>query len=173
MTTLLPPPDHRAFATAQLDRLMGFFPRVDGKASAILAIDVAMLGVLGACFPISDMGSLPGIFGIIAAVLILVSLWKIYGVFFPHLKAGPKPSLLFFGDIAARDWATYHGAVTTLTEEDLLEDLTCQIWRNAEILKVKFTRMEEAFMTSLASLPFWVAPLLTASIAEGKIALPG
>ena len=35
-------------AERQLDRIMAFFPRVDGKASALLAINSTILGVLAA-----------------------------------------------------------------------------------------------------------------------------
>jgi hypothetical protein len=35
-------------AEQQLDRVMGFFPRVDSKASALFAINSTMLGVLAA-----------------------------------------------------------------------------------------------------------------------------
>ena len=57
-----------AFATDQLNRLMGFFPRVEAKASFILALDIAMLGVLAANFPVRAFDSPRGCCGIIATL---------------------------------------------------------------------------------------------------------
>lgn len=55
----MPPQDAKVFATTQLDRLLAFFPRVDGKASFVLALNVALLGVMAVNFPIRHIGS-PG-----------------------------------------------------------------------------------------------------------------
>ncbi len=160
-----------AFATAQLDRLMGFFPRVEGKASVILALNIAMLGVTALNFPVRDFDSPRGCFGIIAALLLGLSLLQLCVVFFPHLKSGEKSSLVFFGDIAGMRWRTYHNAVTGLTDEALLEDLTCQIWRNSEILKIKFDRTQAAFVFTLLALPFWMLLLLAATLRAGQFVL--
>jgi hypothetical protein len=160
-----------AFATAQLDRLMGFFPRVEAKASVILALNIAMLGVMALNFPVRDFDSPRGCFGITAALLLVLSLFQLYVVFFPHLKSGEKSSLVFFGDIAGMGWRTYHNAVTALTDDALLEDLTCQIWRNSEILKIKFDRTQAAFVFTLLALPFWLLLLSAATLRAGKFVL--
>ena len=167
----MPAKNSTAFATAQLDRLMGFFPRVEAKATFILALNVAMLGVLASNFPVRDIDSPRGCFGIIAALLLILSLSQLYVVFFPHLKPGEKPSLVFFGDIADAGWRAYHKADTTLTDDALIEDLTCQIWRNSEILKIKFDRTRSAFIFTLVALPFWLLLLSAATLRAGKFAL--
>lgn len=163
--------DPTAFATAQLDRLMSFFPRVEAKASVILALNFAMLGVIALNFPIRAFDSPRGCFGIIAAVLLGVSLFQLYVVFFPHLKPGEKSSLVFFGDIAGMGWRTYHSAIMSVTTDALLEDLTCQIWRNSEILKIKFARTQIAFTFTLLALPFWLLLLAAATLRAGKFVL--
>lgn len=173
MTSSISPQDRRAFATAQLDRVLGFFSRVEGKASFILALNIAMLGILSACYPVRHVGSPRGAFGIIAALCLGLSLIELYRVFFPHLKSGAKRSLLYFQDIAAGDWRSYHREVLSATEDDLLEDLTCQIWRNAEILKLKFDHMRAAFLFTLLALPFWALLLMAASLRSGKVILGG
>ncbi len=157
-----------AFATDQLNRLMGFYPRVETKASLILATNIGMLGAMAVNFPVRDILSPRGCCGTITALLLLFSLWHLYVVFFPHLKPGEKPSLVFFGDIASMGWRGYHNAVTTVTEADLLEDLTCQIWRNSEILKIKFDRTQSAFIFTLTALPFWLLLLSAATLRAGK-----
>ena len=167
----MPAQSSPAFATDQLNRLMGFFPRVEAKASFLLALDIAMLGVLAANFPIRAVESPRGCCGIIAVLLLILSLWQLYVVFFPHLKSGDKPSLVFFGDIADMGWRGYHKAVTTLTDDALLEDLTCQIWRNSEILKIKFDKTRAAFIFTLVALPFWLLLLSAAALRAGKFVL--
>lgn len=159
------------FATAQLDRLMGFFPRVEAKASFILALNIAMLGVMAFNFPVRDLGSPRACFGIIAALFLAVSLWQLYVVLFPDLKPGDKPSLLYFRDISKMGWRGYHKAVVSLTDEELLEDVTCQIWRNSEILKIKFDRTQCAFVLTLLALPFWLLLLLAATLRAGRFIL--
>lgn len=164
-------PSPTAFATDQLNRVMGFFPRVEAKASLILAINIGMLGAMAVNFPVRDILSPRGCCGIIAALLLILSLWQLYVVFFPHLKPGEKPSLVFFGDIADMGWSGYRKAVTTLTDDALLEDLTCQIWRNSEILKIKFDKTRAAFILTLVALPFWLLLLSAATLRAGKFVL--
>lgn len=167
----MPGPNSTTFATAQLDRLMGFFPRVEAKASFILASNIAMLGVLAVNFPVRAIDSPRGYCGIIAALALIVSLWQLYVVFFPHLKPGEKTSLIFFGDIAHMGWRGYHKAVSYLTDDALLLDLTCQIWRNSEILKIKFHKTRAAFIFTLIAVPFWSLLLSAATLRAGKFVL--
>ncbi len=167
----MPAPHPSAFATDQLNRLMGFFPRVETKASVILALDIAMLGVLAANFPVRAVESPRGCCGIIATLALVLSLSQLYVVFFPHLKPGEKPSLIFFGDVADMGWRGYHKAVSSLTDDALLEDLTCQIWRNSEILKIKFDKTRAAFIFTLVALPFWLLLLSAATLRAGKVLL--
>ena len=166
-------PESKSFAIAELDRLMGFFPRVEGKASFVLALNIAMLGLLALNYPMRHIGSPRGAFGIVAAFYIFLSVSQLYVVFFPHLKPGDKPSLIYFQDVAAMGWRRYHQAVSVLTEAELLEDLTCQIWRNAEILKIKYDRTRSAFLFTLIALPFWIFMLLALALRDGKIVLGG
>lgn len=118
----MPPQDAKVFATTQLDRLLAFFPRVDGKASFVLALNVALLGVMAVNFPIRHIGSPRACAGIIAALLLILSFWQLCVVFFPDLKSGEKRSLIYFGDIASLGWRGYHKALKDASEDDLLED---------------------------------------------------
>lgn len=152
---------------------MGFFPRVEGKASFILALNVAMFGVLAVNYPVHHVGSPRGAFGIVAALLLALSISQLYVVFFPHLDSGPSRSLIYFNDIASLGWKAYHKAVATLESEDLLADLTCQVWRNAEILKIKFDKTRAAFIFTLVALPFWLLMLMAVALRNGKIDLGG
>lgn len=152
---------------------MAFFPRVESKASFILALNIAMLGVLALNYPIHHVGTPRGGFGIVAALYLGLSISQLYTVFFPHLNSGEKRSLIYFNDIADLGWKAYHRAVETLTPDGLLEDLTCQVWRNAEILKIKFDKTRAAFVFTLIALPFWFFMLLAVALRSGKIDLGG
>src|SRR5258707_14752793 len=79
----MPAQNSPAFATDQLNRLMGFFPRLKAKASVILAMNIRMLGAMAVNFPVRDIQSPGGCCGIIAVLLLLLSLWPLYVVFFP------------------------------------------------------------------------------------------
>lgn len=164
----MPPQDAKVFATTQLDRLLAFYPRVDGKASFILALNVALLGVMAVNFPIRHIGSPRACAGIIAALLLFLSFWQLCVVFFPDLKSGEKRSLIYFGDIASQGWRGYHKALEDASEDDLLEDLTCQVWRNAEILRIKFDHTRSAMIFTLIALPFWLALVSAAALRAGK-----
>ncbi|AAK24669.1 hypothetical protein EIB18_14335 [Caulobacter vibrioides] len=167
----MPPQDAKVFATTQLDRLLAFFPRVDGKASFVLALNVALLGVMAVNFPIRHIGSPRACAGIIAALLLILSFWQLCVVFFPDLKSGEKRSLIYFGDIASLGWRGYHKALKDASEDDLLEDLTCQVWRNAEILRIKFDHTRSAMIFTLIALPFWLALVSAAALRAGKFAI--
>lgn len=167
----MPTQNSTEFATAQLDRLMGFFPRVETKASFVVALNVAMLGVLASNFPVRDMGSLRGCCGIIAVIFLVLSISQLYVVLFPHMKPGQKSSFIFFGDIAAMDWRAYHLAIDSLTDDELLTDLTSQIWRNSEILRIKFGRTRCAFVSTMVAIPFWLLLLSAAALRAGVFVL--
>jgi hypothetical protein len=163
--------DVRAFATSQLDRLMGFYPRVDGKASFLLTLNVTMVGLLALNFPVNDFGSSRGVIGFIAFFFLGLALWRLGFVFFPHVEPGEKLSLVFFGDVAKQRWPDYHRALLRTSEADLLEDLTCQIWRNSKILKVKFDETKLALISMIFALPFWLMLLFATALRAGKFTL--
>jgi hypothetical protein len=58
-----------------------------------------------------------------------------------------------------------------LTEDELLEDLSCQIWRNSEILKIKFDKTQSAFLFMLIAVPFWLLLPSAAALRAGKFML--
>ena len=164
----LSPADARAFATAQLDRLMGFYPRIDGKASFLLALNVSMLGLMALNFPVRDMTSPRGLAGILAAIALFLALWRLGYVFFPHLAPGERMSLIYFRDIALDTWRNYHQALTTTSEDALLEDLSCQIWRNSKILRIKYDETQLALKLMVVALLPWLLLLLAAALRAGK-----
>ena len=165
----MPPADLKPNLYAQLDRLMGFFPRIDSKATFLLAIDFAMLGVLAKAFPLFHLASPRGVFAIVAGVLLSLSLGKLCVAFLPHFDSGEHTSIVYFKDIASLGWRGYHHAVATISDDELIDDLTCQIWRNSEILKIKFAAAEAALIFMLIALPFWLMMLAAVTLRSGKV----
>jgi hypothetical protein len=75
----------------QLNRTLSFFSRVDSKASVLLAVDTAMLGLLAANAPaFSEFTWYMDITVIAAALLIGLSLWHVYREAFPKLDGGEE-----------------------------------------------------------------------------------
>lgn len=156
--------DPLPFAIGQLDRLMGFFPRIDSKATALFAFDVALLTLLGLNFPFKDAQILVICLGVAVLLLSMMSLICLYSAFFPHLKSTVTASSLFFGDIAKGSASIYLHRLKTQTEDDVLADVVGQIQRNSEILAAKFKAVVLASVfTGIAVLP-WLVLVLILSI---------
>ena len=143
-------------AREQLNLVLGFFPRVDSKASVVLAINSGMLAVLASNAP--PGASIP-VWSIIAASLTLLmiagSFWFLYKVSFPILSGGQQ-SLIYFREIANRTEARFIDEFVAQDEKARLRDVLAQVWRNSEILKMKFDALRWAFVLMAASLVPWV-----------------
>jgi hypothetical protein len=157
--------DRVAFGLGQLDRLANYFPRVEGKAAALFAIDAAMLGIVALNFPFDGIQFLASGFGGAAALVISLSLWQLYYVFFPDTKRGATHSMLYFGDIANGTFAEYEALLANLTSDKILVDLACQIHRNAEILAEKYARIQAASVFTAFGLVAWLVFLAALAFA--------
>jgi hypothetical protein len=99
--------DERKEARDQLTLVLSFFPRVDAKASAILAINTGMLAVLASnAPPLLTLSVFSCISAGIAVAVIAGSLWFLYRVAFPVLHGGHR-SLIYFREIARRTEASF------------------------------------------------------------------
>jgi hypothetical protein len=151
-------------ARDQLDRVLVFFPRVDAKASVVLAVDTGMLAFLVARIPpLSLLGWWELAIPVVAALLLAVSLWFLYRGAFPSLKGG-NSSLVYFREIAGRTEAKFIEEFAKQSVSDHAKDLLGQVWRNSEILKEKFDALKIAFLfMAIAILP-WAVSLLIFTI---------
>jgi hypothetical protein len=87
--------DERREARDQLTLILGFFSRVDAKASAILAINTGMLAVLASnAPPVITMSVFACVLAGITATMIGGSLWFLYRVAFPVLHGGHQSLIL-------------------------------------------------------------------------------
>lgn len=84
----------------QLDRILGFFPRVESKASFLFAVNSTMIGVLSVNIQRTDLFSwLHMILAVLTAAILAMSLFFIYRCIFPNL-AGGHASMIYFREIA-------------------------------------------------------------------------
>jgi hypothetical protein len=148
----------REFSQKQLDRVLGFFPRVDAKASVVFGVDVGMLALLATNAP--PMRSLDWymLFTLIPLFLIGMSLWNLYQGSFPRLEGGHQ-SLIYFREIAMKTEARFVEDFMSLDNDALVKDLLGQVWRNSEILKRKYDYLKSAFTLLALAIPFWVISL--------------
>ena len=142
-------------ASEQLNRVLGFFPRVDGKASGLFAINSTMLGVLAARFDPTDLAEwYTSLSAALTVAALIYSFAQLYLCAYPQLKGGGG-SYVYFQSIAARTESNFVDDFVKLDEKEWLRDLTAQIWRNSEILSAKYAALKHAFITTLIALIPW------------------
>jgi hypothetical protein len=156
-------------AAKHLDRILGFFPRVESKASFLFALNSALLGTLAINVQRSDFALWYHlIFIIVAAALIATSFFFVYRCIFPSLKGGHS-SLLYFREINKLREAEYITAMKNASTDDLVDDFISQAWRNAEILGKKFDHVKVAFiLTGLGLIP-WAMFLVLAGLNHPQL----
>jgi|SRR5579862_4912516 len=157
-------------AEKQLDRVLGFLPRVDAKSSFLFAIDTGLLALLALNLTQDDFRYwfliLPAI---IAVVLISASLYFVYRSSFPSLKGGTH-SLIYFREIAGLTEAKFIDEFNAQNDDALSRDLLGQVWRNSEILKMKYDAVKVAYVLTAFSLIPWALFLaLAAMIHSGGL----
>jgi hypothetical protein len=162
------PQDGRKEARDQLALVLSFFPRVDAKASAILAINTGMLAVLASnAPPLLTMSVFSYILAGITVAMIAGSLWFLYRVAFPVLHGGHQ-SLIYFREIAKRTEAAFIEEFLGQDDAPRIKDLLGQVWRNSCILTSKFDSLKWAFiLMALAVLPWVTAVSLFSSQHPG------
>src|SRR5882762_8021429 len=132
------------FSKGQLDRVLSFFARADAKASVVLGIDVGMLAILAVNAPPVKAFHWYLLWSAVPICLLLASLWHLYHGAFPRLEGGHQ-SLIYFRAIAERTEQKFIDEFMSQKDEDLIRDILGQIWRNSEILKMKYDHLKRAF----------------------------
>ncbi len=157
-------------AKDQLKLVLDFFPRVDAKASVILAVDTGMAGYLASHLPsLKVMPIWQMLAPLLAFALIGHSLWQLYKGAFPNL-AGGNLSLIYFREIAKRTEAKFIDQFMAQSESDYTKDLLGQAWRNSEILTDKFNRVKLAFILMALAVPPWVVSLAQFAVQQRGLA---
>lgn len=149
--------------TAQwvLERNLAWIAAAETKVGVVVAIDTAMLGGLGAAFSSAEVAVRTQhwtfLFTMVAALLLGAGLSCAAMAVLPRVD-GPSKSLLFFGRIGPCADVDYTRNFRSASVDDLLEDWTAQIHRNAQIACEKFKWVRMGIQWSfLAILPWFSA----------------
>ncbi|WP_448101160.1 Pycsar system effector family protein [Luteibacter jiangsuensis] len=150
-------------ARDQLTLVLGFFPRVDAKQSAVAGVHLAMLGYLASKWPaVTPTASILGWVGIGAGALFavanMISLYFLYRGSFPDLDGG-EGSLVFFREIAKQRELSFVEEYLSAADAVLTRDVLCQVWRNSVILHTKFRFLRHSYRVLLGSVVPWIVAL--------------
>lgn len=153
----------------QLDRLQGFFPRIDSKASALLAITFAQIAAGALNLSADDFKkwwiTAPAVFFGLSVAGVLINLYRCA---YPHLDGG-HGSLIYFTKIAELRESEYVERITTVKRAEFRSDLAGQIWRNAEILTCKYRYLKNATIALLLSVVPWTMLVIATSLTHWKV----
>jgi hypothetical protein len=153
-------------AEKQLDRLLGFFSRADAKGSFLFAVNTGLLALLVLNLRLEDFWHwfliLPAL---LAVLLIAAGIYFLYRASFPSLKGGAD-SLIYFREIAKRAEPKFIDEFVAQSDEALTRDVLGQVWRNAEILKMKYDATKIAYILAALALIPWTAFLALAAMAH-------
>ena len=145
-------------AKYQLQLVLGFFPRVESKASVVLAVNTGMLGTLAANLPSPQNFQWRMSIAVLPVALIAVSDWFLFRITFPNLKGGSN-SLVYFRTTAERTEHKFIEEFTALEDDAYSKDILGQVWRNSEILSKKFDHLRVAFILMLVAIMPWLSAL--------------
>lgn len=149
------------FAQWVLERNLSWIAQAEVKVGVIVTIDMAMLGGLAAAFSTLKSGERTAsvcLGTLIAAVPITIAILCAAMSILPRVS-GPPHSFLFFGRIAQMDKADYSAKLRQATDGELLNDLTAQIHRNAEIAASKFAWVRRSMWCSFLSVIPWISAI--------------
>ena len=148
-----------------LERNLAWIAAAEVKVGVIVAIDTAMLGVLGAAFSSSSTSSHSAnavcmyLWTVSAGVAIVAGLLCAAMAMLPRVD-GPVKALVFFGRVGALGGADYIERFKSATDTELLEDWTAQIHRNAQIACTKFAWVRASMCWSFISVVPWFIAII-------------
>jgi hypothetical protein len=155
----------------QLDRVLGFFPRVEARINGLFSVNTLILVIAAVNLSAGDLVlwyvTVPGALLIVG---LATSYYHLFKANFPDDNGG-EGSLIFFKQIQQRTEANYIGEFLTCHEEQFRSDVLGQIWRNSCVLCEKYTRVKQAiFATAVSVAPFIVFLIISATV-HGRIPL--
>lgn len=149
----------------QLDRVLGFFPRVEARINALFGVNTLILIVASLNVSAGDLRlwyvTIPGALLLLG---LLVSYYHLFHANFPNDKGG-EDSLIFFKEIQKRTEANYIAEFLDCSEPALRNDLLGQVWRNSSIVCEKYRRVKLAIIATA----FSIVPLLVFLAVTGAI----
>jgi len=144
-------------STAQwiLERQLAWIAAAEVKVGVIVAIDTALLGGLAAVISTSNnIMCITWFFVVLSFLAIFIGLVCAAYVVLPRTD-GPLTSFVFFGRIAVMKVADYTQKFCAATSQELLEDISNQIHRNAEIACEKYNLVTRSIRYSFFGAIVW------------------
>lgn len=121
----------------------------------LFAANSAILGVLAARIDVKHFDDwrifVPAFLSLIA---IAYSFGSLYLCAYPNTRGG-NGSNVFFGSIARKTESAFVDEYRKLTEEEWLRDISAQIWRNSEILCLKYKFLKSSMISTMLGLIPW------------------
>ncbi|KAA2238026.1 Pycsar system effector family protein [Salinarimonas soli] len=146
-------------AEKSLQRMLEWIGRHDLRSGATMGITVAMLGALSAATPpISKWTASFTVALVLTGLGFAIVVGEIIHGLFPRMR-NDRPSMFFFGSIAAMPQEEYRRRFSALTDEDYLQDVLGQVYLNARILRSKFRSLRRAIMALMFTVPAWACAL--------------
>ncbi|KZX52672.1 MAG: hypothetical protein CL575_09305 [Altererythrobacter sp.] len=151
----------------QLDRVLGFFPRVEARINALFGVNTLILIIAALNVAAGDLRlwyvTIPGALLLIG---LLVSYYHLFRANFPDDNGGEK-SLVFFKEIQKRTEANYIAEFLDCSEATVRNDLLGQVWRNSCIVCQKYQRVKLAIIATAVSIaPFVMFLVITGTIHD-------
>lgn len=147
-------------AEKSLARMIEWIGRHDSRSAGLMGITVAMMGAMSAATPSFAQWTVT--FCIVLAVTATgfgIVLFQLMRGQMPRMRKGTKPSLTFFGTVAAMPQAEYRRRFVAMTEAEYLDDVLNQCYVNARILRSKFRCLKRALMALLLTAVPWACAL--------------
>jgi hypothetical protein len=146
-------------AEKTLQRMLDWIGRHDLRSGATMGITVAMLGALSAATPpIAKWSTSFTIALVLSAAGFVIVVGELIHGLFPRMRKD-RPSMFFFGSIAAMPPEEYRRRFLALTEDDYLDDVLGQAHLNATLLCAKFRSLRRAVLALLLTVPAWACAL--------------
>lgn len=147
------------FLEKTLARLLDWINKVDTKITLIMAIDIAMLGILFSEAPsVSDYSTVLIICLVFSTITIFISLLFLLFSTFP-ITRGPDDSMIYFGKIVNKTLEEYESDLGAYQEENYIEDLIQQCHRNAEIANRKYKLLQRSLRALFVCIIPWLISL--------------
>jgi len=157
----------------QLDRVLGFFPRVEARINTLFGVNTLILIVAALNLSAGDLQlwyvTIPGS---LLLVGLLVSYYHLFRANFPDDNGGEK-SLVFFKEIQKRTEANFIAEFLECSETTLRNDLLGQIWRNSCIVCQKYLRVKQAIIATAISTANFVILLVIIGTIHARIPMLG
>lgn len=142
-------------AEKSLSQMIDWIGRHDSRSAGLMGITVAMMGALSAATPAVKQWN--GLFmfalGLAAAGFGMV-LYQLMRGAIPRMRAS-KPSLSFFGSVAAMPQDEFRERFVNMTEEEYIDDILNQCYVNARILRSKFRCLKRGLIALLITALPW------------------